>query len=246
MVPSTWLAVVLFVVVVAPGLWFELLSEKRKVGVTESVFREASRVVLSSLLFGTVAVSILALIRAIEPHWMPDPRLLLRAKSGYSASHYRLVARSLLLEAGLSFSAVWLTHCWLTGRAGGTSIRPVSAWSRTMRHEVLPGVEPAVWVVMEDGKQWIGLVHDFSANLETEGRELILSPPLYSNGGDGFTQVDDKWQRVVLNGGSIKALSVQYWLKSSDNQQVSLGKARRFRAWCRRRWQWVRARPAPR
>jgi len=223
-VPTTWLAVVLFVVVVAPGLWFDLLSEKRRAGFQESGFREASRVVLASVGFAGVAVGILAVIRTLVPAWMPDPGQMFRDRSGYDSAHYRLLARGLLIEVGIAFALVWLFHCLLTARSGGTSIRPISAWSRAMRHEVPAGTEPAVWVRMTDGQEWMGLVHDFSADLETSGRELVLAQPLFSNPGAGFSAVKQGWQRVVLDGGSVQALSVQYWNKTANEAETVKGK----------------------
>lgn len=217
MVPSTWLAVVLFVLVVAPGLAFELLSEKRRAGVSESAFRETSRVVLASLVFGTIAVAILALLRAWHPAWMPDPGQVFKATPGYDSTHSRLIVRTLLIEAGIAFVLVWLTHCILVAISRGASIRPISAWTRTMRHEVPEGSEPAAWVRMNDGHEWMGLVFAFSADLETSGRELVLGQPLYSNGGAGFARVDSSWQRVVLDGGSVQSLTVQYWDKQPDD-----------------------------
>jgi Family of unknown function (DUF6338) len=48
-VPGSWLSVLLFFLLVAPGLVFDLLSQRRRAGSPESGFREVSRVVLSSL-----------------------------------------------------------------------------------------------------------------------------------------------------------------------------------------------------
>jgi hypothetical protein len=133
-------------------------------------------VVLSSLLFATFAVAVLAMVRAAEPHWMPNPGLLLKAHSGYAVSHYRLVTRALLLEVALSFAAVWTANCWFIGRAGGTNIQPVSAWKVTLRDDVPERTVPVVWAVMEDGKEWMGRVQHYSSDLIVDGRELILGP----------------------------------------------------------------------
>ena len=74
MIPTNWLTVVLFLVLVAPGLLFDLLSERRRASVTESAFREASRVILASLIFDLFAFAVLAVIQTVKPRWIPDCR----------------------------------------------------------------------------------------------------------------------------------------------------------------------------
>jgi hypothetical protein len=49
--PPTWLSVVFFALLIAPGPLFDLLAEHRRVGAPESTFREVSQVVLASLVF---------------------------------------------------------------------------------------------------------------------------------------------------------------------------------------------------
>jgi len=106
MVPGSWLSVLLFFLLVAPGLLFDLLSERRRVGSPESTFREISRVVLSSLAFSGVAFAVLVILRIVHPSWLPDPRRLLEPKGSYARDHYRLLFRTLVLEVSLALTAV--------------------------------------------------------------------------------------------------------------------------------------------
>src|SRR6266545_3205043 len=135
MVPGSWLAALLFLLLVAPGLLFDLLSQRRRAGSPESTFREVSRVVLSSLAFSGVAFAALVVVRIVHPAWMPDPRRLLEPKGAYARDHYRLIFRTVVLEASLAVAAVWAWHAVLAWTQGGATIRRVSAWTRVLRRD---------------------------------------------------------------------------------------------------------------
>src|SRR6266511_2567769 len=107
MVPGSWLSVLLFFLLIAPGLLFELLSERRRAGFPESGFREFSRFVLGSLAFSSFAFTLLAILRTVHPAWMPDPRRLLESRDSYAMDHYRLILRTLALQGSLALTAAW-------------------------------------------------------------------------------------------------------------------------------------------
>jgi cytochrome c biogenesis factor len=65
MVPTGWVSVLLFLLLVAPGLAFELLSEKRRAAYVESTFREISRLVLGIIGFTALGLVFLAIVRTI-------------------------------------------------------------------------------------------------------------------------------------------------------------------------------------
>jgi Family of unknown function (DUF6338) len=106
MVPGSWLAVLLFLLLVAPGLLFDLLSQRRRAGSPESGFREVSRVVLASLAFSSIAFAVLVIVRTVHPAWMPDPRRMLEPKASYGRDHYRLLLRTLILQASLALAVL--------------------------------------------------------------------------------------------------------------------------------------------
>jgi len=141
MVPGSWLSVLLFVLLVAPGLLFELLSERRRASFSESAFREVSRVVLGSLAFSGFAFAVLVILRTVHPAWLPDPRRLLEPRSSYARDHYRLLLRTLVLQASLALAATWVWHIFLANepwhslfanKQGEAAVRPVSAWRKVV------------------------------------------------------------------------------------------------------------------
>jgi hypothetical protein len=209
-VPSTWLSVLFFLLLIAPGLVFDLLAERRRAGADESAFREASRVALASTAFSGAALAILATVRALKPGWMPDPRRLLGDGQAYLADEYRLVLRALLIQVAIALVLALITHAILA-KTSGASIRQRSAWSSVFHYELPDGSQAHARVRMADESVYIGRVAHFTANVEHADRELVLAPPLYSKVKDGqLKDVPEEWQRIVVRGDQIVVLSVQY------------------------------------
>jgi Family of unknown function (DUF6338) len=151
MVPGSWLSVLLFFLVVAPGLLFDLLSERRRAGFSESGFREVSRVVLGSLAFSGFALALLAIVRAVQPAWMPDPRRLLDPQDSYARDQYKLILRALVLQASLALTAAWACHIILASKQGGATIRPISAWTQAFKRDCPKGHDAYVRVASQMG-----------------------------------------------------------------------------------------------
>jgi len=210
MVPTGWLSVLLFLLLVAPGLAFELLSEKRRAAYVESTFREISRLVLGSTAFTALGLVFLAIARTIWPASMPDPGQLLLHRTAYVDAHYRLILRTILVEVAVAMLAVCLLHLYL-GRKTPARIRRTSAWGEVFGREVPSGWEAHVRIRLDDGSVWMGAVAGFTADLNTEGREIVLAPPFYSRvSGNKIEPVPDVWRRVVIRGDDIKTLAVRY------------------------------------
>jgi hypothetical protein len=60
MVPTNASAIVAFFLLTAPGVIFELMRERRRPGLSDSVLREASRIILASTVFTCSAFLVLA------------------------------------------------------------------------------------------------------------------------------------------------------------------------------------------
>jgi hypothetical protein len=210
-VPSSWLSVVLFFLFIAPGLLLDLLSEQRRAGFSESAFREISRIVLASLVFSGFAFSVLAIVREVQPEWMPDPRRFLDPKDPYAKDHYLLILRTLVLQGSLALTAAWAWHLVLAWRQGGATIRQASAWTQVLERDCPKGHDAYVRVRLEGGTIYSGLVANFSSDLEVDGRELVLAPPIASKTGENqMTAMPGQYQRVVIRGSAIEVVSVEY------------------------------------
>jgi hypothetical protein len=210
-VPGSWLSVLLFVVLVAPGLLFDLLSDRRRAGFLESTFREISRVVLASFFFSVLAFSVLVALRTVEPDWMPDPRRLLGSSRAYVQDQYRLILRALLIQAGLALLFALLAHLWLAQRQGA-GIRRASAWTQIFKTSRPAGGAPYARVRLKSGYVYTGFVGYFSPDFDQDARELILLPPLYVKppNGEKLTVVPAEHACVILRDAEIDMLTVQY------------------------------------
>jgi hypothetical protein len=224
-VPGSWLSVLLFVVLVAPGLLFDLLSDRRRGGFPESTFREISRVVLASFWFSVLPFGVLVLLRTVEPGWMPDPRRLLGSSRTYVPDQYRLILRALLIQAGLALLLAFLSHLWLARQHGATvqrinasmarqlggKIRRINGWSRVFDQDCPIGDAPYVRVRLKSGYVYTGFVGQFSPDFDLDSRELVLLPPLYSKPPEGkLTVMPTHQQRVIFRGSEIDMISVEY------------------------------------
>lgn len=210
MVPSSWLTVVLFLLLVSPGLLFDLLAMRRRTGAVESAFHETSRIVLASLGFTVVALAALAIVGALAPGLMPDPKGLLDPNGTYPVDHWPAVVGALAAEAGIAHGAVLLTH-WVLARRGGARIRPVSAWTALFRRDVPAGHHAYVRLRLAGGVVYAGSVLSFTSDLPLADRELVLGPPLYSKTGDRpLTPLPADYARVLIRGAMIETMAVEY------------------------------------
>jgi Family of unknown function (DUF6338) len=209
--PSSWLSLLLFFLIIAPGLLFDLLSERRRAGLTESAFREISRIVLASLLFSGFAVAVLVVVRTVKPDWMPDPRKLLQ-HGNYISKEYRLLTRTLVIEVAIALAASGFTHCLLSRRGGRASIRQISAWTQVFKKDKPPGHDAYVRVRLSGGAVYYGAVANFTSGLDTAGRELVLGPSLYAKAepDSELSLLPRVVQRIVISGDAIEVLSIDY------------------------------------
>lgn len=208
-VPSSTGAVLVFMLLVAPGLLFDLLSARRHAGVPESGFREASRVVLASTGFTVAAVALAWGISWVCRVRLPDFARML-ADSAYRADHIHASVLAPVATSAVACALAYGTHLWLARGTPGR-LQPQSAWFRAFRHDVPPGSAPYVRIRTVNGSTYCGFVGYFTPSLETEGRELALVPPLWSAApGRPLTPLPREWQRVVVPGQDIVSVLVSF------------------------------------
>lgn len=219
MQPTSWLAAFLFVILIAPGLIFELLSQRRRAGVSESVFREVSRVALFGLLFSGSILMVLAFLRAVfAPRWLPDPGLFVRDGARYAAANYQILAGTFAIGAMLAMLLPVLVHVILRKFAkNGSRITQQSAWTLAFRRDCPPNHHPYARVRLDNGVTYAGRVQDFTADLEMEDRELVLRPPglqVKPSGGGKLVDMPVEYERVVVSGKSIASITICYLPKN--------------------------------
>jgi hypothetical protein len=177
MVPESWLSILFFLLLIAPGLFHDLLDRRGQIKLDESAFREISRTVLASLVISALAFTILAFIRIKYPSWMLNPRLFFPHPDNYFAIHYALVLRTFLIEGTIALAIAGGFSLVRNGMRSG-NLKTVSTWTRVFRDDRPRGTLPYAQVRLANGTTYVGQVGHFTADLVTSDRELVLVPPL--------------------------------------------------------------------
>jgi hypothetical protein len=235
MVPLSLVSFILFLALIAPGLAYELLWERRHPAVERSAFREASRTVLTSLIFTALSVGVLALVRKFWPGLIVDTGELIRNQKGYIAVHYSLLIWTVVVQVGLALLLVVLAHCipgwlaklpspwtkwmpnWLCARTRGV-MSSDGIWFDVFRRKAPPGTAPWVHLRLTDGTHIRGYVAFYTAATKPENREIAVEKPK----DDGDMRLVDpslnpanqilrrRWNYIVVGGDQITYMRVQY------------------------------------
>lgn len=225
MVPSTGFAVVSFLVVLAPGIVFELLRQGHRPSRDQSALEELGRVILWGLAFSSVGFLLLWVVRTAKSDWIPDIAEWLKDSDGYVQDHYRLIFRTLVLQAVLAISAAALVNrlastrnhirrCVLGARewiGGGGSIRPHPVWWTVLRQYAdQEQAKVRLSVRLQDGSTLTGGLAEYTTR--GEPRDLTLEQPIYVSrpGQQPNLPLDPDVGRVLVPGPSISEIAIIY------------------------------------
>lgn len=219
MIPATVGGVVTLVLLVLPGLAFELFRQRRRWGRNDSTFVEISRVLVAGLSLGGITFTLLAGVSLVGPRSIVSVPGLLTNKNwlvqhmlvdGWTAWAYGLV--SVTLAA--------LVAAVLPGTNKAGSIHTESSWvtcfdrlPRDMQEArglpAIPGVRLSVR--LNDGSVYIGDRTEYSTDLPLEDRELVLGGEMtYQAPGESESKRLYRWHRLLLRGDQISDMLVQY------------------------------------
>jgi hypothetical protein len=224
LVPQTLGALGAFLTLVAPGIVFELLRERRRVRRTESAFREASRVALGSLVFSLLASVVLigvhALFRSLfAANVLIDLDRFAANGASYARQHVGSIAFSVLAELALACAFAVLVDFLLARRGHETrSVQPETAWRVVFRTDRPKDSVPWVHVHLEDGSSFFGFLRTHTASGDPDDREIVLEgaeltylgKPLGGEDAVEETVIGGRWDRVVIPASRVKYLRVQY------------------------------------
>jgi len=212
-IPQTILSLIAFLFLVAPGILFELLQERRRPARTETAFREAGRTALASLLFSLAAILLLAIVdRWRVPGLVPDVARWLTDPPGYLRTAGSVVIRFVLLELTVAVTLAVLADRALAGRRQATVQPSVSGWWQVFRRELPREARPYARVQLTDGSEYCGTIVLHTLESVPGERELVLGPPLTWKppAASKPSPLDASWQRVCIPGTAIQVLWVAY------------------------------------
>jgi hypothetical protein len=212
-IPDTLGALIAFLGLVAPGLLFEMLRERRVPASEESAFREASRVALMSLVFTLFALAVLTITGLLEPHWLPDVDRWINCGASYAKAHYRLILRAVLLELLIAGAAVVLLDLALSKWGSGQGeLSSTSVWYHVFRTDRPADHGSWVHAKLSDGSEIWGFVQWYTYDNSLDDRELSLSGPglKIKRTPDSEAQELPEWNSLIVRGSDITYMTVSY------------------------------------
>ncbi|RSM87445.1 hypothetical protein DMH04_10460 [Kibdelosporangium aridum] len=234
MVPSTAAAVVVFLLLVTPGIAFELLWQRTRPRRDESTFIEISRVLLAGVVFSGSATVVVAVAAAVVPGSAADPAVLLRDGNRYMTEHPRLVLVTLAATVLLALCAAVATHALLTPPM--RRIAQETVWHTAFSRMAPTGARVFLSVQLKDGTTITGYTAGYSTEPDPAKRDLLLVAPLTIRppGAAEPDQLTRSWQTLVVAGGDISTIAAAYVSTTRPSMQPRRG----LLAWlARHAWQ---------
>ena len=216
--PSTILALVLFLCFVTPGLVFELLQERSRPARQYSALRETSIIVVASVAFTLPAAIIILLVRLAERSWFPDFYQLADRPAQYSASHLPQVIGFIVELVLLAVGFAWITDRALRLRHPPHAvIRNNPTWFEMLDGQVRPEGTEAVIVSAEltNGASVQGAVKAHEPGKDQALAWLVLRRHSAIKFGvrspDGtFVDIPPGWAYTVIAGDDIRSANIAY------------------------------------
>jgi hypothetical protein len=199
---------------VAPGLLFQLLRERARPSLEETGFREASRVALTSLVFTTSSVGLLAAVSKVEPRALVDAPAWATTKDAYVEAHLWLTARSVVYEVLLACALATFAAWVLRRQDNGEHVR-TSVWYLALTRD--KPADKAAWVVAEfhDGTRVWGYIHFFTTDLSLADREISFMGPGLAMQRAGEERKSLSCTYFLAKATDLKTLRVSYEPRAS-------------------------------
>jgi len=237
MIPNNWIGFLFFLLLVIPGLIYELTARSRRIPWKESVFTEISRIVLSSIGFTFIGLLFTLLLWIIVPWLHLDYRSLVLNRT-YLVDHLPQVLILLLVSTAVASLSAWQ---WDRSRKylekiGGrqpkipntdeqsAKLVPNAAWLTAFREMAPDNRNPFVRISMKDGSHWLGWVAHYTAKDDEPSRSIILAGPLAFRKPNGTTTetLAKEWTRVVLESDSISSIAIQYLVRPTNSAETDV------------------------
>lgn len=213
MIPVGWSGFLAFVLFVAPGLVYDLRRSRTAVPEKESTFREISRVALVSTLCSTpAAFLVLLVLQEVQSADIDQAPTLQELLTLDLILLERKLFGTISVIAG--FVAVSMLIVWILsirrGSQSGASLSSTSGWTKVFREHLPEGSIPEVTIGTHSGDLWKGRVVDYTADLELEDREIVLSPPFKLQLDTEAARPHPGWNRIVIPAKEIAWMAVSY------------------------------------
>lgn len=208
MIPDSLVALVCFLLLLAPGIVWELDRQRFKPVTKETGLIEASRIILGSL-----AATSLAALPLIPFLWIPLYGVFGVDPGPEQSSNEAVLAYSaaVVLHALLACGMVLIISAFV--HRGKPSIKPERVWHMALvSWKDEKAADPRLVVELTDGTVWRGVRMALDADPEDNHRSLALGQPLKRkrSGDESFSDIADRWEVVILAERDIKSIQVSY------------------------------------
>jgi hypothetical protein len=237
-VPTTFLGLVFFVTLVAPGVCYLVRKERRRGERKLSALREIATVVLVGFVCDVFVISALILLRGLTPGLAPDLVRFVQSPAEYSTQHPALIwwwSLALLAVAcligfilggfdieGLGDEEEESDKASLGRRLssrlgmGIGSVQFVSAWDKFLTAH---GSDVQCSIVLDDDTWLGGTVLWFNTDLdESPNRDLVLVKPVLYRGPDETIPQELPDDYVMVSAGRIQYVGITHIVDVPDDQ----------------------------
>jgi hypothetical protein len=211
MVPTTTSAIAVFVLLVSPGLVFELLWQRSRPRRDESTFVEVSRVLLAGVVFSGSATLVIMILDVLISGTAPELPVLVGEGSDYVAQHPGLSLGTLITVVTAAVCLSIAAHDLLTPRNARRIVQE-TVWHTAFSRLAGPGSRVFLSVQLKDGSTITGYSAGYSTEPDPAMRDLLLTAPLAIrlSGQKDATPLDSAWQSMVLSGAEICNIAASY------------------------------------
>lgn len=210
MIPNSMGALLAFLGLVAPGVVFESLRQRRRPGVTRTSFQEASRTALASFLFTVISTVIVLLAGRLRPGTVADVHQWSANTDSYVTEQPLRVAWTLLAIAVLACVIAALSERVSAGGARPT-MTDHHPWFIILRLRVPPRARPWLHVVTTGETEFYGYLAGYSMNSDPGERDLNLcGPRLQVRRRGEAKEVLSSWAFVSLRASEVAWMTVTY------------------------------------
>jgi len=221
--PSTFTSLLLFALLLIPGMAYVTVRERETPTEDRSAFRDTVRAITAGLSADLAALGILVIAAWLFPGFALDIDALLANAPSYLRQDFTLIVVWCLLLIGAA-TALAMTAAALINKLVSPSPATMSSWwymfegePKSLKRQHNAEFIPQVLLILDDGSRAEGTVDNFNmASTETNDRDIILGKPLKLTKPDGKPEATDS-HFVCVSASRIQRMSVYYRVDDSSS-----------------------------
>ena len=215
MIPESLATLYALLGLVAPGVVFQLVAERMRPSRRDSAFREAALVAVTSLVFTTTSVLLLAWVSRSRPSWFVNLQLWVGEGDKYLAHHLWIVVWSLgaevLLAVLLAVASALALERFVSDEAA--DVAKSSVWWAALKHDSPEGMAAWVRADLVDGTVIWGYVHRFTLEETGDDRDISFQGPgltIQRSGRKEKKTRETYYKYFVVRASEVRMLSVAH------------------------------------